>query len=503
MTKERDVKILINGVELPQTEEDKRYLRENVKVNSLGNLIIPTAHGENEEVNLNTLQSYLSLMKDKNWSSASEILRDYVLENLSIYTIKDDIKTELWVYKEGIYSPQGRSEIKELLRHLLGKWYSSWIFGKVIEKIEPDTYIEPENFFKINYLNEIPLLNGILNLQTLELKPFNPNKIFFTKIPIRFDLSMQCPKIEEFLKEVLGNEEDIKVFYEIAGFGLFKEHFIEKAIMMVGGGRNGKGKSIELLKRLVGAENCCSVSLNALRADSFSVSELFGRLFNLAGDIGNQDLKDTSMFKSLTGRDLVNGKRKFQKDIIFQNHAKFVFACNELPMVYDLSKGFWDRWILLDYPYTFVTQEEFDSSKDRTNLKIRNPNIINEITTEEEMSGFLNQALIGLQRLMDNKNFSSTKGSEEVKSTWIQKSNSFIAFCYDKVEDDGEGKISKKELRKKYSEYCKKNKINPKSDYVIKRVLQDTFGVTEERFSVFGDVYEWFWMGIKWKEVNL
>ena len=172
-------------------------------------------------------------------------------------------------------------------------------------------------------------------------------------------------------------------------------------------------------------------------------------------------------------------------------------------MVYDLSKGFWDRWILLDYPYTFVTQEEFDSSKDRTNLKIRNPNIINEITTEEEMSGFLNQALIGLQRLMDNKNFSSTKGSEEVKSTWIQKSNSFIAFCYDKVEDDGEGKISKKELRKKYSEYCKKNKINPKSDYVIKRVLQDTFGVTEERFSVFGDVYEWFWMGIKWKEVNL
>jgi hypothetical protein len=49
--------------------------------------------------------------------------------------------------------------------------------------------------------------------------------------------------------------------------------------------------------------------LASLRADGFSISELFRNLFNLAGDIGNQDLKDTSMFKSLTGRDLVNGKK--------------------------------------------------------------------------------------------------------------------------------------------------------------------------------------------------
>lgn len=452
------------------------------------------------EIGVNTIkQKYLNLIKDKKWNDASELLRDYILEKLRIYTIKDDQKVEMWVYKEGIYVPQGKSEIKEILRNLLGKWYSQWIFGKVIEKIEPDTYIEPENFFKINYKNEIPVLNGILNVETLELKPYNPNKIFFNKIPVTYDLSAQCPRIEEFLKGTLGNEEDIKVFYELAGFGLYKEYSIEKAFMLVGNGRNGKGKCIELLKKLVGADNCCSIPLVSLRCDGFSVSELFSKLFNLAGDIGNQDLKDTSMFKSLTGRDLVNGKRKFQKDIIFENYSKFVFACNELPMVYDLSKGFWDRWVLLEFPYTFVTQEEIDKAIDKTNLKLRNPNIIGEISTEEEMSGFLNQALIGLSRLKGIKNFSSTKGSEEIKSTWIKKSNSFIAFCYDNLEDDYDGKILKKELRKKYSSYCKGNKITPKSDFVMKRVLQDTFGVSEERFNV-GIIWEWFWVGIKWKD---
>lgn len=452
------------------------------------------------EIGTSLLNRYLSLVKEKDWSSASELLRDYVLDNLKIYTIKDDIKTEIWTYKEGIYVPQGRSEIKKLLRNFLGKWYSNWIFGKVLDKIEPDTYIDAEDFFKVNNIDEIPVLNGILNLKTLELKPFDSKKIFFTKINANFDIEATCPKIEKFLKETLSKEEDIKVFYEIAGFGLYKDYFIEKAIMMVGNGRNGKGKSIELLKRFVGAENCCSIPLNSLKPESFSISELFRKLFNLAGDIGNQDLKDTSMFKSLTGRDLINGKRKYQNDIVFQNYAKFIFACNELPMVYDLSKGFWDRWVLLDYPYIFVTQEEYEKTEDKTNLKIRNPNIINEIITPKEMSGFLNQAILGLQRLRENKNFSSTKGSEEIKSTWIRKSNSFIAFCYDRIEEDGESKILKKDLRKKYSSYCKNHKISAKSDYVIKRVLQDTFGATEDRFETFGGNYDWYWVGIKWKK---
>jgi len=438
----------------------------------------------------------------KEWGRASELLRNYVLSKLSIYTIKDDIKSEVWVYNNGIYVPHGKSEIKILLRELLGSFYSQFAFYKAIEKIEPDTFIDIDEFFKTRYLNEVPVENGILNIETLELKPFTKDKIFFSKLPVKFELESQCPKIEQFLKDVLKNKEDIKVFYELAGFGLIKEYYIEKACMNVGDGRNGKGKSIELLKRLVGAENCCSIPLSSLIPESFSISELYGKMFNLAGDIGNRDLKETSMFKSLTGRDLVSGKRKFQRDIHFENYAKFIFACNELPMVYDLSRGFWSRWVLLEYPYTFVTQEEYNKSEDKTNLKIQNPNIINEISTPEEMSGFLNQALIGLKRLKENKDFSSTQGSEEVKNSWIRKSNSFIAFCYENIEDDSGGKINKKELRKRYAEYCKLNNISSKSDYVIKRVLQDTYGVIEDRINILDNQYDWFWVGIKFKNNN-
>jgi len=281
---------------------------------------------------------------------------------------------------------------------------------------------------------------------------------------------------------------------------LLDDYKFEKAFMFHGDGRNGKGKSIELIKRLFGIENCCSIPLSSLRGEDFSISELFGKRLNLAGDIGYKDLKETNMFKSLTGRDLVSAKRKFLRNIHFENYAKFVFACNELPTVYDLSKGFWDRWILLDFPYTFVSQEEHDKAEDKSNLKIRDNDIILKISTADELSGLLNKALVSLYHIEKQTKFSTTKGSDDVKQTWIRKSNSFIAFCFDNIEDSYDSRISKRDLRKKYAEYCKEHKIPPKSDFFVKKVLQESYGANEVR-GAYGDlnVRNDSWEGVKWK----
>ena len=204
-------------------------------------------------------EKYFDLIRDKKWNDATELLRDYILNLLKIYTTKDDAKSEMWVYNEGVYIPQGQSEVKIKLRELLGKWYSKWIFGKVIEKIEVDTFIEQDEFFKTNYVNEIPVQNGILNIITKELKPFDKNKIFFNKLPVVYDPSKKCPNIDKHFKEVLKCPEDKKVLYEVIGFILYKEYFLEKMIMFVGNGRNGKGKTIDLIRRFVGVDNCSSV----------------------------------------------------------------------------------------------------------------------------------------------------------------------------------------------------------------------------------------------------
>jgi len=248
-------------------------------------------------------------------------------------------------------------------------------------------------------------------------------------------------------------------------------------------------------------DNITSIPLGSLDPESFDVSDLFGKMVNLAGDIGYQDLKDTSVYKGLTGRDLFGAKRKFLNKLKFVNYAKFIFACNELPMVYDNSKGFWDRWVLLEYPYTFVSENDYEIETDKTKLKIRDENIINTITTPTELSGFLNKSLEGLARLLKNRQFSSTYGSEEIKVKWIRKSNSFMAFCLDNIEDDYDGEINKKDIRKKYGEYCKEHKLVAKSDIVIKKTLTEQYGASENRRELFKES-EYFWTGIKLKKIT-
>lgn len=443
---------------------------------------------------------YLDLIKDKKWGDASELLVEWIKEQIKIYTTKDDEKSEIWIYKDGIYVPEGKSHIKEMLRELLEKWYSTYVFNLVIAKIEPDTFIESKEFFNTNNKYEIPLSNGIFNIQTKQLSPFTPNKIFFNKLPVEYNLDADCPNIDKFLGEVLAKEEDKKVFYEIGGFCLLKEYLFEKAFMFVGDGRNGKDKSLELIKRLIGIQNCCSVPLSSIVLDSFIISEFFGKMVNLAGDISNKDLKETSGFKALTGRSLISAPRKFLNPITFQNYAKFIFACNELPLVYDNSLGFWDRWVLLEFPYTFVPQQELYDNPDNNKLKLRNENIIEEITSPEEMSGLLNRFLAGLDRLLTQKAFSSTKGTKEIKEFWIRKSNSFMAFCMDFIEGDYNSYITKKDLRKKYNNYCKEHEIPNKSDFVIKRTLEELYGSIEALKNVVLNMQERVWEGIKFKE---
>lgn len=455
--------------------------------------------GEVQELK-STKQQFLELWFDKKYDRATEVLVQNLERINHIYTVRSDEKPEMYIYREGIYVPEGKSIIEEQLREILGEQFSTKISKKVLDKIRADTYIDAEVFFKETDRFKIPLKNGILDLKEIILEPFSPDKIYFSKLPVTYIPEMIPEKIEQFLKDILASEDDLDVFYELAGFCLIKEYTYEKAFMFVGDGRNGKSKALELLKRLVGADNTSNVSLTNLKNDSPFIASLFGKLINLAGDIDSTSLRETGMFKQLTGRDLISANRKYKNIISFENYSKFVFACNELPRVYDYSKGFWERWVLLEFPYYFAEEEEYNRTPEdkRINWKIKNPDIIKEITTETELSGFLNMAILGLHRLFKNKKFSYTKGTSEVKENWIRKADSFSAFCMDYLEEDFESAISKKRIRHEYNKYCKKHKVRGVSDRSIKATLQEMYGVIDDYKAINGvGNQEHCWSGIK------
>lgn len=176
-----------------------------------------------------------------------------------------------------------------------------------------------------------------------------------------------------------------------------------------------------------------------------------------------------------------------------------MFSCNELPMTYDITEAFFNRWIILDFPYTFLTQKELENIKEKDNYKLRDPNIIEKITTEKEMEGLLCWALEGLKRILEQKTFSYSPSTSDTKNKWLRKSDSCMAFIMDCVEEDFEGHVIKNDFRIMYAQYCRKHKIRPSGDQVVKDLLISTFGAGEDRKYV-DDTQERVWVGIKFKE---
>lgn len=440
------------------------------------------------------------LLIDKKRETATEELTKYINENNYIYTTRDDENSEVWIYKEGIYIPQGKTYIKEFSRKILGAAYTTHLVNQIISKIEADTYIEQEEFFNNIIKDQICCENGILNLTERTLEDFDPDKIFFTKIPVTYNPLAVCPGIEQHFKTVLKKEEDSEVMFELFGFLLYKEYFIEKGVMFIGDGRNGKSKTIDLMKRFIGVENCSSIHLQDFERDNFAQGELFNKLANLPGDLDDTTLDHTGTFKTLTGRDLIAAPRKFLTRVKFINFAKMVFACNKLPKTRDTSPAFWNRWVLFEFPYTFLSEQEICILKeeDKKNVKLRDTNIIEKLSSPDELSGLLNRSLDGLHRLFSNKDFSNSQGVKAIKDLWIRKSDSFLAYCLDHIEEADDIRIEKKVLRVAYAKYCKKHKVKPLSDKAIRETLFENYAVGEER-----DATGQYWEGIMFVEGKL
>jgi len=440
----------------------------------------PTQIKKGQELILSVLAGKAPVSEKK--ANVSEYLAEELSNNAKFFSIRNDEKREIWMYKEGIYVPEGASYIQEFARIMLKENYSNIIYSLVTDKIIADNYIDEKSFFENNNTQLVPVRQGLLNIFTKEIQPFSKEVIFFSKLDIEYDSDADCPKIKQFFKDILGDERDIPVIQEIFGYLLLKEYRYEKCFMFLGEGRNGKSKAAELMKTFIGAKNTTSLQPSIFEDPGNSMtSKLYGKLANISIDINSSQLKNTSMLKSLSGRDLITADRKYKNPIEFVNYAKLIFGANELPITRDTKNAFWERWILLEFPYTFVSKEMYDSAgkKEKKFLKIKNPNILEEISTEKEMQGLLNWALDGLHRLTQNKSFSYKYSPKEVMSLWIRKSDSLNAFILDYCDIEYDKKIKKDDFYREYVRYCKKSKVKVFSKKMITVKLAEQ-GVTEE-----------------------
>ena len=385
----------------------------------------------------------------------SIIYDDFEINNGFLVT-KDNM--EIWRYNGGYYEPDGEEVIRSIVQEKLGEECTTHIKNEVISwvKDQSDLWVERDLFDENIHL--INLQNGIYNIENDEFIEHNPSYFLSTQIPVNYDPDAKINQIEQFLQDILYIE-DIPIIQELTGYFLYRDYPIQKAFMLEGDGSNGKSTLINLFTAFLGKKNISTISLQDLIYQRFARASLYRKLANLYSDLPDKAVKDTGVFKMLTGGDMIYADRKFKEPFYFRNYAKLVFSTNKIPEAEDNTDAYFRRWIIISFPNKF---EGNNCDK----------NILKKLTTEEELNGFFNWAIEGLKRLLKNKEFSYSKSTELIRDEYERKSSPIAAFVKDCIEEDPEGVETKEDVYNAYKEYCKEEHMPIKTNNVFSRDLK-------------------------------
>lgn len=394
----------------------------------------------NEEISPDVSKYFERRSKSKRWTFVPAFLAEEIIKEFHYITRETDEVIFLYHADKGVYTPNGEAHVKRQIKKRLGKHFSRHRQNEVL------AYIEAATIQKVKdtppYL--IAVKNGILNIKTGKLEKFTPEYFILNALPVKYDPKAKCPKTLKFLDEVV-HKDDKQVLQEWAGYCLYRRYPIHKALMLIGEGANGKSTWMEVLRTLLNNENVSTEPLQSFEANRFSVVSLYGKLANIYPDLSDRSLRATGSFKMLTGGDTITAEYKFKNRFCFKNYAKLMFSANKIPECKDDTTAFFRRWIIINFPNQFLPD---DPKTD--------PNLIDKLTTEKELSGFFNWALEGLKRLLKNGKFSHAKSVEETRQQYTRASNPVKAFVMDNVEFEAGSFVTKQALYEAFIEYCKK-----------------------------------------------
>lgn len=429
---------LRHGIRAERNSAIPQNLRYNYVDASMLRVFMERVYGKFEYIK-QEIEDLLQEKKNRkdNFNEAILITANYITSAHHFITMRDN--EDIFFFDEKIYKYGGETLIKEDVYRLWGKEANRSTVSEIIARVQANTFKNREDF-NID-IDRIPCLNGIVNLITGELEPFSPSNKFTFMIPVFYNKEATCPRINAFISSVF-KQEDIPLAYEIIGYCLYRRYHIQKAIMLLGGGRNGKSTFLGLLTAVLGKENITGKALQDLEKHRFAKAMLFGKLANIHADLPDRALHTTGTFKELTGGDVIDGEKKFKDSFVFTNYAKLIFSANSLPETGDDTYAFYRRWIILDFPNKFEGDVE-------------NKNILLEITSPEELSGLLNVALQALRDVLKRGDFTATTATENSRKRYLKASNSILAFIDDCImKDPTASAIKKGTLYQEYVRYC-------------------------------------------------
>lgn len=321
------------------------------------------------------------------------LLKKYFLEHHDVKLVRNPAadETDVYLFKKGIYERLSPDLLKGYLKAPVEKYDETMVspqdFNKAAEILKTDKVSVTNNDFNTNE-NIIVFNNGVLHLDTMQLKPHDKGILSTIKIDCNYippltmpDTSMaweqakeNAPVFSKYLIDLTNGDKKVisflLEFIAVAISNIFGYRF-KSALFLVGESDTGKSQLLTLIQKLVGNNNCSQITLDGIEKPHGEVA-VYGKRFAYDPDMGYASVDELEKFKVLTGGDTMLFDPKFKTPFNAKYLGLLAFGCNRLPQFGgDKGKAVYRR--IIPYECTNVIPEN-----------MQNKHLVNDMYKERE-----------------------------------------------------------------------------------------------------------------------
>ncbi|MBS4008067.1 MAG: hypothetical protein KGZ45_06535 [Clostridium sp.] len=278
--------------------------------------------------------------KTENVGVSRPLLAKFLRENLRYLFVRDSARGGVlrYVYEDGgVYALYSDDMLRGVIKGYITSFDETILrmgdVGEVFQQLSTDLV-----FVDSTALNAdegiINFHNGVLQLDTLQLRPHSPDYLSTVQIPCEWKGEAQpTPVFDAFMRDLTEGRKDIeKLLLQFMGVCLsnIKGWRLKKALFLVGKGDTGKSQLKSLTERLLGKGNYVGIDLKELEA-RFGTGNIYMKRLAGSADMSFASIDEVKVFKKTTGGDSLFAEFKGQNGFEFVYDGILWFCMNRLP----------------------------------------------------------------------------------------------------------------------------------------------------------------------------
>jgi putative DNA primase/helicase len=234
--------------------------------------------------------------------------------------------------------------------------------------------------------------NGVLNLRTGELRPHDPSLLMTQVFNAAYDPQATCSNFERFMEQVLP-DADMRAYVQRAlGYTLLGDADQRAMFLIYGPSGTGKSTLMETMRDVFGdyGQTAPSGTFKSRSSSDHGPTDdlhtLRGRRFVATSETAESTAFDEDLLKRLTGRDPVQSRALFEKNVEWQPQMVLWLATNNPPRLSSDDDAIWRRLKMIPFMTQFLGDDEvFDIARKQL---------------VHERNGILNWLLAGLREFL-------------------------------------------------------------------------------------------------------